>query len=100
MAFIVKVHRDVEKQLRRIPKNHREYIVSVIRSLRNDPRPVGCVKLDNLLYRIRQGQYRIIYTVFDSELVVVVCKTAKRSEAAYRDLGTLVERAEKLLGKR
>ena len=93
MSYTLKLHRDVEKQLSRIQKNHRERLVKALRSLRGDPRPTGCTKLDRNLYRIREGQYRIIYGVFDNEVVVVVCKIARRTESTYRDLQTLLDRA-------
>lgn len=97
MAYLLKVHLDVEKQLQRIPKKQRERLVTTMRSLRDDPRPAGCVKLDNILYRVRQGQYRVIYAVFDEDVVVVIWKVAKRAEGTYRNLKTLLERAERLL---
>ena len=97
MAYDLRVHRDVEKQLRRIPKKHRERMVATMRSLRDDPKPIGSVKLDDTLYRIRQGQYRVIYAVFDQDGVVVFCKVARRSEGTYRDLEILLKRAESLI---
>ncbi len=99
MTYALKIHRDVEKQLQRIQKNQRERLVASMRSLREDPRPTGCVQLDDVLYRVRQGQYRVIYAVFDEELVVVVCRVARRAESTYRDLETLLTRAERLLGE-
>lgn len=98
MAYTLKVHRDVEKQLWRIPKKQRGRLVTTMRSLRDDPRPAGCVKLDDILYRVRQGQYRVIYAVFDKDVVVVVCKVARRAEDTYRNLKTLLDRAENILG--
>lgn len=99
MAYSLKIHRAVEKQLLRIPKNQRERLVSAMRSLSADPRPAGCLKLDDVLYRVREGQYRVIYAVFDDEVVVVVCKVARRAEDTYRDLEVLLNRAEAVLGK-
>lgn len=93
MAYTLKLHRDVEKQLARIQKNHRERLVETMRSLRDNPRPVGCLKLDRNLYRVREGQYRVTYGVFAEEVVVVVCKVARRTEATYRDIQTLLNRA-------
>ena len=72
-------------------------MVETMRSLRENPRPPGCVKLDNILYRVRQGQYRIIYAVFDKDVVVVICKVAKRSEDTYKNLQSLLDRAENIL---
>lgn len=100
MAYTLKIHRNVEKQLQRIPKKQRERLVTTMRSLRNDPRPAGCLKLDDTLYRVRQGQYRIIYAVFDEDVIVVVCKVARRAEDTYRNLKTLLDSAESILGQR
>jgi len=96
-TYKLKIHHKVEKQLQRIPKNQLERVVDTMRSLRDDPRPSGCVKLEEQLYRVRQGQYRIIYAVFDDEVVVVICKVARRSEDTYKNIQTLLNRAENVL---
>ncbi len=93
MQYTLKLHRDVEKQLARIPVKQRERVIQSMRSFRNNPRPPDCIKLDENLYRVREGQYRIIYAIFDNEVVVIVCKVAKRSESTYRDLKKLLDRA-------
>jgi len=93
MAYTLKLHRDVKKQLRRIPKKQRERMVETMRSLRVDPRPEGCQHLQDELYRVRKGEYRIIYTVFEKEVVVVVCKVARRTERTYRDLEKMLDKA-------
>ncbi len=98
--YSLKIHRKVEKQLQRIPKNKLERVVNALRSLREDPRPPGCVKLEEQLYRVRQGQYRIIYAIFDNELVVVICKVARRSEDTCKNLQSLLARAENVLGNK
>jgi mRNA interferase RelE/StbE len=61
-------------------------VVERIRQLAADPRPRGCEKLagGSSRYRIRQGPYRIVYSVADDERVVVVFKVGHRSEV-YRD---------------
>jgi mRNA interferase RelE/StbE len=97
MAYSLKLHRDVERQLTRFPRKDKERLVEAMRSLREEPRPAGCLKLADMLYRIREGQYRIIYGVFDTDVVVVVCKVARRTEATYRDLQALLERASREL---
>jgi mRNA interferase RelE/StbE len=99
MVYHLRLHRDVERQLKRVPGNDRERLVRAMRSLREDPRPPGCRKLAEMLYRIREGQYRIIYGVFDADVVVVVCKVARRTEATYRDLEALLERASRELSR-
>ena len=99
-TYKLKIHLKVEKQLQRIPKNQLKRVVNTMRSLRNDPRPSGCVKLEEQLYRVRQGQYRIIYAVFDDKVVIVICKVARRSEDTYKNLQTFLTRAENVLGKK
>ena len=96
-SFKLKIYHKVEKQLQRIPKKQLERVVKTMRSLRDDPRPSGCVKLEEQLYRVRQGQYRIIYAVFDDQVVVVICKVARRSEDTYKNIKTLLNRAENVL---
>jgi len=97
--YSIKIHRKVEKQLQRLPKKQLERVVNTIRSLRDNPRPSGCIKLEEQLYRVRLGQYRIVYAIFDDEVVVVICKIARRSEDTYKNLQSLLTRAENLLGK-
>lgn len=93
MRYALKLHRDVEKQLARIPEKQRERLVETMRSFRDDPRPSGSIKLDNILYRVREGRYRIIYAIFDDEVVVFICKVARRTESTYHDLRKLLDRA-------
>jgi mRNA-degrading endonuclease RelE of RelBE toxin-antitoxin system len=64
-----------------------------MRSLSVEPRPHGCQHLQDELFRIREGQYRIIYAIFDDDVVIVVCKVTRRTEKTYRDLEGLLDRA-------
>jgi len=67
-------------------KKDRQRIVQRIQSLSGNPRPPGCQKLSGYdRYRLRQGQYRIVYEIRDDELVVVVIKIGHRREV-YRAL--------------
>lgn len=93
MSYKLKLHRDVEKQLSRIPGKQRERVVDTMRSLSVEPRPHRCQHLQDELFRVRAGQYRIVYAVFDDEVIVVVCKVARRTERTYRDLERLLDRA-------
>jgi len=95
MTYTLRLHRGIEKQLRRIPQRQRERLVEAMRSLCDDPRPPQSLQLEGELYRIRIGQYRIIYAIFEDELVVFICKTARRREATYRDIKALLTRARK-----
>ena len=68
------------KELARLPKKDIQRITSKIKSLSADPRPHGCEKLSaQERYRIRQGNYRIVYSIEDDKLIVYVIKIAHRS---------------------
>lgn len=74
--------RSVTKDLRVVPRKDLIRILKRISGLTTDPRPPGCEKLvGGERFRIRQGIYRIIYTVNDEEICVVVVKVAHRREA-------------------
>ena len=69
------------KDLQALPKKDRQRVVTKIQGLAQDPRPPGCEKLSGHdLYRVRQGNYRILYTVHDAELVVVIISIGHRRE--------------------
>lgn len=84
MPYRVEVAATVEKSLAKIPKKDREKIVAEMSSLRDDPRPIGYKKLQGstkpALYRIRSGNYRIVYTIKDEILLVLVVKIGDRKE--------------------
>jgi len=63
-------------------KEDRRRIVAGIRLLADNPRPPGCEKLpgENDRYRIRVDRYRVIYSVGDEELVVVVVRVGHRKD--------------------
>lgn len=72
--------KSVAKDLRVIPKNDIQKILSKIDSLSDNPRGEGCIKLSGKEnYRVRQGLYRIIYEIKDGLLVINVVKVAHRS---------------------
>jgi mRNA interferase RelE/StbE len=71
----------VEKDLVAIPKSDLKKILERIRALTEDPRPLGCEKLTGQeRYRVRQGRYRIVYSIQDRELTVWVVKVGHRKD--------------------
>ncbi len=71
----------VAKDLRRIPNTDVRRILDRIETLAWNPRPDGCVKLSALeRYRVRQGVYRIVYEIADTDLIVQVVKVAHRRD--------------------
>jgi mRNA interferase RelE/StbE len=68
-------------ELGRLPKKDLLRIVERIQSLEQNPRPHGCEKLSAMeRYRVRQGDYRIVYAVNDDEKTVDVVKIGHRRE--------------------
>lgn len=61
-------------------KKDRQRLVGLIESLAENPRPVGCEKLSGQKdrYRVREGAYRVVYSIEDKSLVVVVVKVGHR----------------------
>lgn len=84
--YTVIVERQVEKALRRLPKDILTRADRLLLSLADEPRPAGSKKLKGYgnLYRLRIGDWRLIYAVEDDLLVVLVIEIAPRGEA-YRD---------------
>lgn len=71
-----------EKSLARIPEPTRTRLAVAIRELAYDPRPAGSIKLTGRpLYRIRCGDYRVVYSIADEIVTVTVTKTAHRKDA-------------------
>ncbi len=71
--------KSVAKDLRPIPKRDLTRILKRIEALAQNPRPQGCEKLSGQeRYRVRHGVYRVIYEIFDRELVVMVVKVGHR----------------------
>lgn len=80
--YRIEIKRSAAKEIRAIPrKKDRQRVVARIEALADDPRPPGCVKLSGWdAYRIRQGVYRIVYTVADDTLVIEVVKVGHRRD--------------------
>ncbi|MDQ3131507.1 MAG: type II toxin-antitoxin system RelE/ParE family toxin [Acidobacteriota bacterium] len=85
MAYQIQIEKSALKQLGKIEKPAREKIRAAIRGLAENPRPFGYKKLvgEGGLYRIKAGDYRIIYEVIDKILLVSVLRVAKRNERTY-----------------
>jgi mRNA interferase RelE/StbE len=82
MAYNLIILPNAEKELKKLPKKDFIRIDELILALANNPRPVGCLKLQGLIdtYRIRSGDYRIVYTIEDARLVVRIVRVANRKD--------------------
>ena len=82
MAYSVLLAPPAERQLKSLAPDSQKRLVKRLKSLQNNPRPQGVKKLagEDELYRIRDGNYRIIYAIRDKELIVLVLKIGDRKE--------------------
>ena len=80
-SYSILIKRSAEKELRTVPKPDIQRIAEKIQALGADPRPKGCVKLAGLEgYRIRQGDWRVLYEIEDKKHEVSVYKIGHRRE--------------------
>lgn len=79
--YRIVITRSAAKELEDVPRKDREKIVSKIQALASEPRPVGSEKLaGDEKYRIRHGNYRVLYQIDDGAVVVTVIRVAHRRE--------------------
>jgi mRNA interferase RelE/StbE len=80
-AYKVYFKASVEKDFTTIPKKDLKKILKRIEGLAENPRPSDCEKLTGQeRYRLRQGRYRIVYSIQDDELTVWVVKVGHRKD--------------------
>ncbi|MCK5805009.1 MAG: type II toxin-antitoxin system RelE/ParE family toxin [Lentisphaeria bacterium] len=80
-GYSIFFRKSVERDLSRIPKRELARLMERIQALTTDPRPRGCEKLSGReRYRVRQGRYRVIYSVQDEELTVWIVKVGHRKD--------------------
>ncbi len=80
--YSLRIKKSARKELESIAtKADRRRVIKRIKSLADDPRPPGAVKLSGReRYRVRQGRYRILYTIEDAVLIVYVIKIGDRKD--------------------
>ena len=80
-SYKIVIKKSAAKEIEKIEKKDRIRIVEKIRSLMFDPYPVGYKKLSGQeKYRIRQGNYRILYQIINEELIINVVKVGHRRD--------------------
>ncbi len=83
-SFNIRIVRLAEKEIRLLPTADRVRIVKKILSLATNPRPTGNEKLQSGAttpsYRLRQGNYRVVYTVDESVHEIVILRVGHRRE--------------------
>ena len=80
--FTVHFKPSADRQLQRLPAAVQKRIVAEVAALAENPRPAGVVKLvgDDNLWRLRIGDYRVVYEIHDARLVVLVLRVAHRKD--------------------
>lgn len=80
--FEITFRPSVAKDVKGIPSADMKRILGRINALAEDPRPPGSIKLSGKeYYRVRQGDYRIIYEIIEERVVIVVIKIGHRRDA-------------------
>ncbi len=87
--YQLKLTSRAQRELDKLPAQDLTRIVATFQQLGGDPRPFGSKKLRASIYRIRVGDWRIIYAVFDKENLTIVGKIARRSRDTYQRVGDL-----------
>lgn len=82
MVYKIIIKPAARKELEKIDKPIRIRIIETISALSGNPRPPGCKKLVNFdnYYRVRVGDYRIIYEIRDKELIIEIVKVGNRRD--------------------
>jgi mRNA interferase RelE/StbE len=84
-SYNLVITRSAAKELERVPEKDRRRVVERIAGLAHNPRPPGCEKLSGEdKYRIRQGDYRILYEIVDDQLIVTVVRVGHRRDVYKR----------------
>lgn len=82
-SYRIQWKQSAKKELRKLPDQARRRILKAVEGLKNDPHPSGSKKLVGVeqAFRIRIGDYRVIYSLFPSALYVEIIRVADRKEA-------------------
>ena len=82
MSFTIEFRQSVEKDLKPIPEKDQVRILQAIQTLVEDPFPPNSKKLSGQeRYRLRQGNYRVLYEVNGDRLIIVIVRIKHRREA-------------------
>lgn len=85
-VYKIDLPKRVSKQLDKIPNKDYPSVSKAIKSLEETPRPSGCKKLHESLYRIRIGDFRVVYWIDDRTKTIIITKVARRTEKTYKHL--------------
>jgi mRNA interferase RelE/StbE len=84
--YRIELRRKVQRSLDKLPKRDFDAIIDTVKNLANSPRPKGVEKIKSTgLWRIRQGNYRVVYSIDDKQQIVTIVRIGHRREV-YREL--------------
>lgn len=84
-SYKLLITRSASKELEAVPRKDRSRIIAKIRGLEDDPRPSGVEKLSgDAKYRLRQGDFRVLYEIQDRQLIVTVVRIGNRRDVYRR----------------
>ncbi len=79
--YKIELRRKAQRSLDKLPKGDFDAILDAVKGLANSPRPKGVEKIKSAgLWRLRQGDYRIVYSVDDGKKTVTVLRIGHRRE--------------------
>ena len=91
MQYTVEISHRAQRELTKLQMSDFQRISEAIKGLEDNPRLKGVRKLRGSIYRVRIGGWRIIYSVFDKDKLVVVGKVVRRSKDTYNRVDELFE---------
>ena len=83
MTYRIALKPAAQRQIRKLPRRAQLRVIARIERLAADPYPSGVRKLkaETSLFRVRDGNYRIVYTVQEERLVVLIVRIGDRRDA-------------------
>ena len=79
--YTISITKTAQKQLNKLPDSVEGLLIEAIQELAINPRPNGCKKLKGRDgYRVRKGDFRIIYDIYDKELVIEIIAVGNRKD--------------------
>jgi len=81
-SYKIEVSTTAEKQIRKLPKPDQVRVLRAVLGLASVPRPRGCRKLRGYedVYRIRVGSYRVLYSIEEKRVFIIILKVGKRKD--------------------
>jgi mRNA interferase RelE/StbE len=87
LAYKISILPAAQKQILGLARQDQIKVAQTIDALAENPRPHGCKKIKGSeFWRVRSGHLRVIYTIADRQLVILILKVARRQENTYRNL--------------